>query len=232
LDGDPVDGPACYITVPDKGKANVSVTLPNPPNGTLKVAMIAVTCLGKTQLGTLGPGANQGFQFEGLINPGGTVTATATVSDGNGHTWSGSGKDSWPKHCLLPKITWSGSQSISQRCSGGSDGEHGYDETDSYTASAQYAVNPDSGGTGMDTGADFNGSSNAHTIVTPYPDGSPTNTYWHVSPPRSITCELDGKGGITNVTPKKLGIFHDGPPKTDKTGNCTKTTTGNESGPS
>ena len=230
LDPGDLEGPNCFITVPRNGKANVNVTLPNPAGGTLRVALISVTCFGQTRLGTLGPGAAQGFQFEGPIGPGGTVTATATASDGNGHTWTGSGKDKWPKICLLPKATWSGMQHISQRCSGGSGGDHGYDQGDNYSVTAQYAVNPDTGGAGSDTGANFTNGTNAHTTVTPYPDGSPSTTDWVVQPPRAITCELDGHGGVKNIQPKKLGILYDGSNKTDKSGNCTTTTSGSESG--
>jgi hypothetical protein len=232
LDPGDLDGPGCFIQVPQTGKANVSVTLPNPAGGKLKVALLSVTCLGQTKLGTLGPGANQGFQFEGPIGPGGTVTATATASDGNGHTWTGSGKDKWPKVCLLPTLTWGGSQNISQRCKGpGSTGDTGYDQDDNYSTTAQYAVNPDTGGTGSDTGVQFGDANNAHTTVTPYPGGSPSTTDWHVSPPGSITCEVDGQGGIKNIQPKNLGILYDGPTKTEKSGDCTTTTSGSESGP-
>jgi hypothetical protein len=232
LDPGDLDGPNCFISVPQNGKANVNVTLPNPAGGTLRVALISVTCFGQTRLGTLGPGAAQGFQFEGPINPGGSITATATASDGNGHTWTGSGKDTWPKICLLPTLTWSGTQSVSQRCKGGSDGDTGYDQDDNYSASAQYAVNPDTGGTGNDTGVQIGDPNNAHTTVTPYPDGSPSTTDWHVSPPGSITCEVDGNGGVKNVQPQKLGVLYDGSTKTDKSGDCTTTTSGSESGPS
>ena len=230
LDPGDLEGPNCFITVPRNGKANVNVTLPNPAGGTLRVALIYVTCFGQTRLGTLGPGASQGFQFEGPINPGGTITATATASDGNGHTWTGSGKDTWPKICLLPKATWSGTQHISQRCSGGSGGDHGYDQDDNYSVTAQYAVNPDTGGAGSDTGANFTNGTNAHTTVTPYPDGSPSTTDWVVQAPRAITCELDGHGGVKNIQPKKLGVLYDGSNKTEKSGNCTTTTSGSESG--
>jgi hypothetical protein len=209
LDPGDLEGPGCFISVPQNGKANVNVTLPNPAGGTLRVALISVTCFGQTRLGSLGPGASQGFQFDGPIGPGGTVTATATASDGNGHTWTGSGKDKWPKVCLLPILTWSGTQHTSQRYSGGSDGDTGYDQDDNYTASAQYAVNPDNGGTGNDSGAQIGDPNNAHTTITPYPDGSPSTTDWHVSPPGSITCELDGNGGVTNVQPQKLGVLSD-----------------------
>ncbi len=232
LDPGDLEGPGCFIQVPRNGKANVNVTLPNPAGGTLRVALISVTCFGQTRLGTLGPGAAQGFQFEGPIGPGGTVTATATASDGNGHTWTGSGKDKWPKICLLPKATWSGTQHISQRCSGGSGGDHGYDQDDNYAVTAQYAVNPDTGGAGSDTGANFTNGTNAHTTVTPYPDGSPSTTDWVVQPPRAITCELDGHGGVKNIQPNKLGILHNGEPQTGNHGNCSTTTSGSESGPS
>ena len=209
LDPGDLDGPGCFISVPQNGTANVNVTLPNPAGGTVKVAMISVTCFGQTRLGMLGPGASQGFQFQGPIGPGGTVTATATASDGNGHTWTGSGKDTWPKTCLLPTLTWSGTQHTSQRYSGGSDGESGYDQDDNYSVTAQYAVNPDSGGAGNDTGANFTNGTNAHTTVTPYPDGSPSTTDWTVQAPRNITCDLDGDGGVTNVQPQKLGVLSD-----------------------
>lgn len=209
LDPGDLDGPGCFISVPQNGKANVNVTLPNPAGGTVKVALISVTCFGKTQLGSLGPGASQGFQFEGPVNPGGSITATATASDGNGHTWTGSGKDTWPKICLLPTLTWSGTQHTSQRYSGGSDGETGYDQDDNYSVTAQYAVNPDSGGAGTDTGANFTNGTNAHTTVTPYPDGSPSTTDWTVQAPRNITCDLDGNGGVTNVQPQTLGVLSD-----------------------
>ena len=232
LDPGDLDGPGCFIQVPQNGKANVNVTLPNPANGTVRVALISVTCFGKTQLGSLGPGASQGFQFEGLIGPGGSVTASATASDGNGHTWTGSGKDKWPKVCLLPTLTWGGSENISQRCKGhGSTGETGYDQEDNYSASAQYAVNPDTGGTGNDSGAQIGDANNAHTTVTPYPNGSPSTTDWHVSPPASITCELDDNGGVKNVQPDKLGVLYDDSSKTEKSGQCTTTTSGSESGP-
>ena len=59
-------------------RAIVPMLLPSPFN-TLKVALISVTCFGQTRLGSLGPGASQGFQFEGPVNPGGTITATATA---------------------------------------------------------------------------------------------------------------------------------------------------------
>ena len=51
LDPGDLDGPGCFIQVPQNGKANVNVTLPNPAGGTIRVAMISVTCFGKTQLG-------------------------------------------------------------------------------------------------------------------------------------------------------------------------------------
>ncbi len=233
LDPGDLDGPGCFIQVPQNGTANVNVTLPNPAGGTIRVAMISVTCFGKTQLGMLAPGASQGFQFQGPIGAGGSVTATATASDGNGHTWTGSGKDTWPKMCLLPTLTWSGNQHITHRCKGhGSTGENGYDQDDDYSVSAQYAVNPDDGGTGDDTGAQIGDPQNAHTTVTPYPNGSPSTSNWHVSPPRHITCDLNDNGGIKNVQPDKLGVLHDGSDKTEKSGDCPTTTSGNEYGPS
>jgi hypothetical protein len=231
-----VDGPMCYITVPQRGTANVSVSMPNPKDGKVRLATLSVTCFGQTRLGTISPGGSNGFQFDGPINPGGTVTATATVSDGNGHTWSAQGSKQWPKLCLLPIYTWSGSKDVTHRCdppanASGDPPVTGYDENHSYSTTAQYAVNPEpgTGKGGMNTGADFNHGNNAHTVVTDFPDGTPSTTDWFVPAPGGITCDVDAGGGISNVRPEKLNLFGKGSNETK--GHCTTTITTSESGP-
>lgn len=236
LDPGFVDGPACYIIPPPRGTANVSVGIPDPPGGKLRVATVSVTCLGQTRIGTIGAGGNNAFQFAGPINPGGTVTATATVSDGNGHTWTGQGSEDWPPQCLLPIYTWSGTKDVTHRCDppandSGNPPVTGYDENHRYTTTGQYAVNPKkgTGKSGTNTGADFNNGNNAQTVVTNYPNGTPQVTDWFVPAPGGITCDVDASGGISNVKPLTLGLFDgDG---TVKSGYCTTTTKTHESGP-
>jgi len=234
LDPGFVDGPNCYILVPPRGTANVSVSLPSPPDGKLRLATLSVTCFGQTRLGTIAPGGNNAFQFEGPINPGGTVTATATASDGS-HNWTGQGSEKWLKLCLLPIYSWSGTKNVIHRCdpppnASGDPPVTGYDETHHYTTTAQYAVNPEKGAkSGMNTGADFNNGNNAQTVITDYPKGTPQTTDRFVPAPGGITCDVDASGSISNVRPKTLNIFGEGSDET--AGHCTTTTTTSESGP-
>ncbi len=234
LAGDPIDGPGCYIIAPEEGLAFVNVSIPNPQGGTVKVLMVSVTCLGKTRLLTMGPGTSAGFEFKGPINPGGTITATATASDGNGHTWTGADTDKWPELCLLPIFSWSGNRLIQNRCNHGSGPVDGFDQLEEYTKTAQYAVNPEPGAenVGVNTGADFNDG--FKTTVTPYPDGLPTVTEWDFPAPE-ITCAVAEDGSISYVTPPWLDFFLPPPPPVttgEPPEDCTLSTVSqNETGP-
>lgn len=222
------------------GDALVNVTLPAPAGGKLLVAMISVSCFGQTQVGTLGPGASQGFKFTGPLNPGATVIAFATASDGSGHTWTGQGSDDWEPACIIHGVTWGGTRNVSHSCppnpeEGSPAVGHGYNTQEDYVTSASYAFNPEPGRKNalmIDPPEGWEDQPNGHTITTTYPSGETTETEWFASPPGSITGTVDEHRNVSDVVIKKLGIFppETGEPVTDTEG-CTTITTSSESGP-
>ncbi|MHA3773675.1 hypothetical protein ACXR0O_19235 [Verrucomicrobiota bacterium sgz303538] len=245
LDPGTIDGPACYIHVPQKGKANITVSVPEPAGGPLKAVLVSVSCLGQVQVASVGPGASQSFQFEGSISPGGTITATATTSGGTGKTWTDtSSPQQWPPNCLTIPATWGGARSITSSTEDDpatSDNEtDGYTQDDSYSITGTYAVNPTPGPgkTGQLLPATFGHTDtpdgplyNGQTVFTPL-GGTTTTTKWYVPPPPSISCTIAPNGSASDITPALLNFYDPGANGTVTVGRVTTTTTSSESGPS
>lgn len=243
LDPGNIDGPNCYIDPPSKGAAAVSVSIPNPAGGTLRVLNVSVSCMGQTKLATIGAGASQDFQFEGTIHPGAIVTATATASGGTGRTWTGSSAEKkWLPACRIVTANWTGNKSTSHQCEpdpSASGGSNGYEQTDEYSITGSYGVNPEPGAgkTGQLRPAKFGEQSapdgpvtNGKTVYTPL-NGESETTKWYIAPPGTINCTMDAQGTVSDITPKFLDNYpHDTTSTTE--GTCTTTITGSETGPS
>ena len=214
VDIDP-DGPECFIQAPQHCTAYVNVSIAGGPAG---VGSLSVKLQGQTKLSTAFPGFNGAFEFPNvLVNPGGTITATADYgAPGNVPLthYIGNGSHKFEPRCILFKKTWTGSMTESQRCkhdatSGGT--EDGYDYAADYTVNGQYAVNPEggSGKTAELTTADVNeGDPHIHWTNDTVPDGTHTEGDIPFYPPDSVTADVSG-GAVSNISPDSLNAFGD-----------------------